>query len=125
MDPQAIARDSLHADAGYCAGVGAGLVVLSRPIGRVVDVPPWAVRAAGFGVVGWAALVEIMARGGTWRRPTALVMAANAGTSAGLAVWAATHGRPRARRLLVIAAAQVGAFAVVQGVALASGRTST
>ena len=118
MDAERLARGSLHADAAYCAAAGLGTIVLANRIAATIGVPTNAVRAAGAGTVAWAGIVAVLARRSAWQRPTAMVMAANLGTSSGLLLWAATHRTRSARILLAVIATEVGAFGAIQAVAL-------
>ena len=120
QQPRAVARSSLRWSAAYCALAGSLAVVFAAPLGSHLGLPAWLTALLGFGVIAWAGLVWGFARSDEWWGPTAMVSGVNLGAAAMLAAWAMSTGGPGGA-VLGLGAAQVLAFAVLQGIALALG----
>lgn len=118
MIPEELALQTLTTDSAYCLAFGAGTVVLSPKIARLVSLPTPLVAATGASSVAWGAWVGLAAGGGDWR--TAAKVAAGANTLGAAALGALAVTRPtRGSRIAVAAVAvPVAAFAGAQIAAL-------
>jgi hypothetical protein len=108
------ARRSLRLDAAYCAGAGVLALALAAPVGRLFHVPTTVPAAIGVATLVWAGALFVLARRRDWRRPTAVVAAANAFASLVVGGLAIVAPAAAGRLLLAGVALEVAAFAAVQ-----------
>ena len=108
-------RRALLWDAGWCLVTGVVLLVLAAADRPVDYGPPWATMVAGGAGVAWAAVLAGAAAGGVSRAVTTLVGLVNLAVGVGGFVlgWAT----PAVPTLLVVLAAQVAGFGLLQLVA--------
>lgn len=109
-----LGRTALHADASYCVGVGLLTAALSSPIANLLGVRRTAVAAAGLSAIGWAGLVETLARRPDWDRSVRTVAVANTTATVVLLGFAATRKRRGAWILVGGTALDAACFAAVQ-----------
>jgi hypothetical protein len=115
---EALGRRLLRLDALYCAAAGVIAIALFAPLAELLHTPPAIPAVAGAATLVWATVVLGLARRPAWRPPVAAVAVANGLAAAGLAVLAVVSPALAGRLLLAAVAAEVGAFAVGQVVAL-------
>ena len=118
MTGEALGRRLLRLDALYCAGAGLIALLLVAPLAELFGIPPALLVGAGVATLAWAAVLNRIAQRIDWRRPVAIVAAANVGAALAIAALALVAPAAAARVLLAAVAVEVAAFGVGQIAAL-------
>ena len=113
-----LGRRSLELDALYCAGAGALLIGLRRPVGRWLGIRPGFARVGGAATLAWAAWLAGVSRRRD-PRPLVIVGTVNAVAAAALIGAGVRHPRAAGRFMLLGAGVEVATFAIAQAAALA------
>ena len=121
MTGEALGRRLLRLDALYCAGAGLIALLLFAPLAELFRIPPVLLVGAGVATLAWATLLDRIAQRIDWRRPVAIVAAANVAAALAIAALAVVAPATAARVLLAAVSIEVASFAAGQVVALRRG----
>jgi hypothetical protein len=118
VDGQRLGRIAIVGDAWYCALAALSILLFAGPLAAALGVPTIVIVLAAVATAGWSVALRLVARQGGLRPWLARILVANV-LAAGLIAALAVNRSPDAFSLLLLAvAAEVGAFAAVQAVAL-------
>ena len=114
MSGERLGRRLLRLDAVYCFAAGVIALVLSVPLGRLLDIPAGVPAAVGLATIVWALLLGRLAIRPDWRGAVARVAAANVVGAAAIGALAVVAPATAGRLLLAAVAVEVAAFAAGQ-----------